>query len=62
MKLDHIGDLITALPALRRLRQHFLGARIHLLASGAAKAFLSGESCVDELIEFEFFQDRKSVV
>ena len=48
VKLDHIGDLITALPALRRLRQHFPTARIHLLASGAAKAFLSGENCVDE--------------
>ena len=61
MKLDHIGDLITALPALRRLRQHFPRARIHLLASGAAKAFLSGESCVDELIEFEFFHTRSGL-
>jgi ADP-heptose:LPS heptosyltransferase/GT2 family glycosyltransferase len=61
MKLDHIGDLITALPALRRLRQHFPMARIHLLASGAARAFLSGESCVDELIEFEFFHTRSGL-
>jgi O-antigen biosynthesis protein len=61
VKLDHIGDLITALPALRRLRQHFPMARIYLLASGAAKAFLSGESCVDELIEFEFFHTRSGL-
>ena len=61
VKLDHIGDLITALPALRRLRQHFPLARIHLLASGAAKAFLSGENCVDELIEFEFFHTRSGL-
>ena len=61
VKLDHIGDLITALPALRRLRQHFPAARIHLLASGAAKAFLPGENCVDELIEFEFFHTRSGL-
>ncbi|MEA2792340.1 MAG: hypothetical protein QOG73_4746, partial [Acetobacteraceae bacterium] len=61
MKLDHIGDLITALPALRRLRQHFPAARIHLLASAAARAFLAGENCVDELIEFEFFHARSGL-
>jgi O-antigen biosynthesis protein len=58
VKLDHIGDLITALPALRRLRQHFPAARIHLLASAAARAFLAGDDCVDEFIEFEFFHAR----
>jgi ADP-heptose:LPS heptosyltransferase/GT2 family glycosyltransferase len=61
MKLDHIGDLITALPALRRLRGHFPAARIHLLASAAAKAFLVGEDCVDEVIEFEFFHARSDL-
>ncbi len=61
VKLDHIGDLITALPALRRLRLHFPAARIHLLASAAAQAFLAGEDCVDELIEFEFFHARSGL-
>ena len=61
VKLDHIGDLITALPALRRLRMHFPAARIHLLASAAARAFLAGEDCVDELIEFEFFHARSGL-
>ena len=61
MKLDHIGDLITALPALRRLRQHFPTARIYLLASGAAKAFLVGDDCIDEVIEFEFFHARSGL-
>ena len=51
VKLDHIGDLLTTLPALRRLRRHFPAARICLLASGSARAFLAGEDCVDELIE-----------
>ncbi len=61
VKLDHIGDLITALPALRRLRRSFPAARIHLLASKSAKAILAGEDCVDELIEFEFFHARSGL-
>jgi ADP-heptose:LPS heptosyltransferase/GT2 family glycosyltransferase len=61
VKLDHIGDFITALPALRRLRMHFPAARIYLLASSAAKAFLAGEDCVDELIEFEFWHARSGL-
>ncbi|MBV9252267.1 MAG: glycosyltransferase [Acetobacteraceae bacterium] len=61
MKLDHIGDLITATPALRALRRHFPNAVIHLLASGAAKAFLADEGCVDEFIEFEFFHARSGL-
>jgi ADP-heptose:LPS heptosyltransferase/GT2 family glycosyltransferase len=61
VKLDHIGDLITALPALRRLRRHFPSARIYLLATRAAKAFLADEDCVDELIEFEFFHARSGL-
>jgi hypothetical protein len=52
VKLDHIGDLITALPALRRLRRHFPAARIDLLASGAAKAFLAGAECRVRLFGF----------
>lgn len=62
MKLDHIGDLLTALPALRRLRRHFPAARICLLASvSAPRAFLAGEDCVDELIEFDFFHARSGL-
>lgn len=61
VKLDHIGDLITALPALCRLRHHFPAARIYLLASGAARAFLGNEELVDELIEFEFFHARSGL-
>lgn len=61
VKLDHIGDLITALPALYRLRMHFPAARIYLLASGAAEALLAGTRCVDEVIEFDFFHARSGL-
>ena len=61
VKLDHIGDLVTALPALRRLRMRFPAARIYLLASAAAQAVLAGEDCVDELIGFEDFHARSDL-
>lgn len=55
MKVDHIGDFVTAIPALRRLKQLFPQASIHVLAGRGARAFAEIEDCIDELIEFEFF-------
>ena len=55
VKVDHIGDFITAIPAIRRLKQIFSAASIHVLASRAARAFAKTLDCVDEFIEFEFF-------
>jgi ADP-heptose:LPS heptosyltransferase len=55
VKVDHIGDFVTAIPAIRRLKQIFPSASIKVLASRAAQAFVAVEDCIDELIEFEFF-------
>lgn len=55
MKVDHIGDFVTAIPAIRRLKQIFPAASIHVLAGRAARAFAEFEDCIDEFIEFEFF-------
>jgi ADP-heptose:LPS heptosyltransferase/GT2 family glycosyltransferase len=55
VKVDHIGDFITAFPAIRRLKQIFPAASLHVLASRAARAFAATLDCVDEFIEFEFF-------
>jgi ADP-heptose:LPS heptosyltransferase/GT2 family glycosyltransferase len=55
VKVDHIGDFVTAIPAIRRLKQIFPGAAIHVLAGRAARAFAEFEDCIDEFIEFEFF-------
>jgi ADP-heptose:LPS heptosyltransferase/GT2 family glycosyltransferase len=55
VKVDHIGDFITAIPAIRRLKQIFPAASIHVLASRAARAFAEIEDCIEEFIEFEFF-------
>ncbi len=61
VKLDHIGDFITALPGMRRLKQHFPKATIHVLAARGARAFAEAEPCIDGFIEFEFFHARSSL-
>jgi ADP-heptose:LPS heptosyltransferase/GT2 family glycosyltransferase len=58
VKLDHIGDCVTALPAIRRLKRHFPAARIAVLTGSASKAVWALEPAVDELIEFDFFHAR----
>src|SRR5262249_34486901 len=61
VKLDHIGDFITALPAIRRLKQLFAHASITVLAGRAATAFAALEPGIDEFIEFEFFHARSQL-
>jgi ADP-heptose:LPS heptosyltransferase/GT2 family glycosyltransferase len=60
VKLDHIGDCVTALPAIRRLKGHFPAARISVLTSRASKPVWALEPAVDELIEFDFFHARSA--
>ncbi len=50
IKLDHIGDFILALPAIRRLRTFFAGARLTLLASPAVCELAALEPAIDETI------------
>jgi ADP-heptose:LPS heptosyltransferase len=59
--LDHIGDCITALPALRRLKQHFPAAHISVMAGRATLPIWKAEKVVDETIEFNFFHARSSL-
>jgi ADP-heptose:LPS heptosyltransferase/GT2 family glycosyltransferase len=61
VKVDHIGDFITALPALRRLRAHFPNARLTVLASSAARAFLPLEPAIDEIVVFNFFHAKSAL-
>lgn len=57
-KIDHIGDCITALPAIRRLKSHFPDARISVLAAPWSQPVWALEPAIDELIEFELFRQR----
>jgi ADP-heptose:LPS heptosyltransferase/GT2 family glycosyltransferase len=61
VKLDHIGDFVTALPPIRRLKKLFPHARITVLAGPASRAFVSLESCIDEFIPFAFFHARSQL-
>jgi ADP-heptose:LPS heptosyltransferase/GT2 family glycosyltransferase len=61
VKLDHIGDFVTALPPIRRLKKLFPDARITVLAGPASRAFVSMEPCIDEFIPFAFFHARSQL-
>jgi ADP-heptose:LPS heptosyltransferase/GT2 family glycosyltransferase len=61
VKLDHIGDFITALPPIRRLKSLFPEASITVLAGRAARAFIALEPAIDEYLEFEFFHARSAL-
>jgi ADP-heptose:LPS heptosyltransferase/GT2 family glycosyltransferase len=54
-KLDHVGDFVTGLPAIQRLKQRFPNAEIHVLASTASSAIARWEPSIDNVIEFNFF-------
>jgi ADP-heptose:LPS heptosyltransferase len=58
VKLDHIGDFLTALPALRSLKRRFPKARIDLLAPAASAELAKREKLVSETIVFDFFHAR----
>jgi len=61
VKLDHIGDLVTSLPAIRRLKSLFPHARITALVGRSCVGLASTESAIDEVIPFEFFDARSGL-
>jgi ADP-heptose:LPS heptosyltransferase/GT2 family glycosyltransferase len=61
VKLDHVGDCITALPALRRLKKHFPKSHLAVLAGPWAKDVWPLAECVDEVIEFALYHARSSL-
>jgi len=58
VKLDHIGDYLTSLPAMRSLKARFPNAELHLLAPPATAMLARNEPVVDEVIEFSLFHAR----
>lgn len=61
VKLDHIGDLVTALPAFRRLKALFPQAHLTALVGRSAMSIAAMEPAIDTLIPFEFFDARSGL-
>lgn len=61
VKLDHIGDFVTALRPIRRLRTLFPHAHITVLAGPASRALVALEPCIDAFIPFAFFHARSQM-
>lgn len=55
VKLADLGDLLTATPALRVLRQTFPEAQIDLLTTPLSRPLLDGSPLLDRLIDFDKF-------
>jgi ADP-heptose:LPS heptosyltransferase/GT2 family glycosyltransferase len=58
VKLDHIGDFIIGVPALKRLQVHFPEAELYLLAPPGSVALTEFVPGIKEVIYFEFFHPR----
>ncbi len=61
VKVDHIGDFITSLPAIRRLKAAFPAAHLTALVAPASAEIAAVESAIDECIQFEFFHARSEL-
>jgi len=61
VKLDHLGDSVTALPAVKRLKRMFPACSITALASPSTLPFWRDQPCIDETIACEFFHARSSL-
>jgi ADP-heptose:LPS heptosyltransferase len=61
LKLDHIGDFITAFPALRLLKERFPHASLTVLTPKASLAVAGLEPAIDASIEFSFFNPHSEL-
>ncbi len=61
VKVDHIGDFITAIPALTRLKDRFPGAKLSVLTPRASVSMASMVPAIDSVIEFNFFHARSGL-
>jgi ADP-heptose:LPS heptosyltransferase/GT2 family glycosyltransferase len=55
VKVDHIGDFITAFPAFRRIKEAFPNAELTVLAARASLGLAAMEPAIDRVIEFNFY-------
>lgn len=58
IKVDHIGDFITAIPAFQHIKRQFPNAELHVMAAKASLSLAKLEPSIDHMIEFNFFHAR----
>jgi ADP-heptose:LPS heptosyltransferase/GT2 family glycosyltransferase len=61
VKLDHIGDFITAFPAFRRIKEQFPGSELTVLVAPASKNLAKLEPAIDRVVPFQFFHARSQL-
>lgn len=55
LKLDHLGDFVMAVPALRAMRRHFPGAHITLAVGGWNEGLARRVGIADEIVVFDAY-------
>lgn len=58
VKLDHAGDFVTALPAIRRLREAFPASRLTLLCAPFMRDFAAATGLFDAVHGFDYYPVR----
>lgn len=58
VKLDHAGDFVTALPAVRRLREAFPASRLTLLCAPFMRDFAAATGLFDAVHGFDYYPAR----
>lgn len=53
VRLDHVGDFVLVMPALRALRETFPKARLSVLVGGWARELAEGQPYIDDVISFD---------
>jgi ADP-heptose:LPS heptosyltransferase/GT2 family glycosyltransferase len=61
VKVDHIGDFVTAFPAFRCLKHAFPAAELVALVAPASAQLAALEPAIDRVIPFQFFDDRSQL-
>ncbi|HXP74401.1 MAG TPA: hypothetical protein VN823_09655, partial [Stellaceae bacterium] len=60
LKLDHLGDFIIAVPAMRALRDHFPGDEITLVCGSWNKSLAESTGLFDTIVGYDFFPPNGS--
>ena len=53
IRLDHLGDMVLTLPALKNLRDNYPGAKITLLTGSWDKSLFENYNLVDEVLTYD---------